>query len=240
MISARISPEEARATRLLIVNPNTNPRVTANIRAEIARVILPSTQARVVNPPEGPFSIESEADRDAAEAHVLALLRGSLAARHQAYVLAAFDDIALASARAFLRVPVVGAVEAGITAARTLARRFTVVTTVASALPGIRSQLERYGVAQMATARAAGIGVAQAAEGGGVAIERLLETIARAVKNDGAEAILLGSGGLTGSADRLRPHVHIPIIDAVLAAAKLAEALAALAPRGSSDEPMPA
>lgn len=238
-MQSRLSRQEARPTRLLIVNPNTNPRVTANLRAEVARVILPSTLARVVNPAAGPFSIETEADRDAAEQHVLALLRDSLPACHQAYVLAAFDDIGLASARALLRVPVVGAVEAGFAAARTLARRFTVVTTVESALPGIRNQFDRYGVAQMATARAAGIGVAEAAEGGGAVIDRLLQAIDRAEREDGAEAILLGSGGLTGSADILTRHTRLPVIDAVLAAVKLAEGLVALSSSRLVDEAMP-
>lgn len=232
-----LSDRDALATSLMVVNPNTNPRVTANIRAEVARVILPSTQALVVNPAAGPFSIETEADRDAAETHVLALLRDAMTARHDGYVLAAFDDIGLAGARTLLRAPVVGAVEAGIAAARAMARRFTVVTTVSGALPGIRRQFARHGVAQMATARAADIGVAEAANGGGAAIEKLVQAIDAAVRSDGAEVILLGSGGLTGSADILRRHVGIPVIDAVLAAVKLAEGLVALSPRALAREP---
>ncbi|GLK86157.1 aspartate/glutamate racemase family protein [Ancylobacter defluvii] len=220
------SDQEARGASLLIINPNTNSRVTGNIRAAVERVIAQATTVRVVNPAEGPFAIENEADRDIAEPHVLALVRESLTSRPDAYVLAAFDDIGLSTARGMVAVPVVGAVEAGIAAARTMGRRFSIVTTVEAALPGIRAQLARHGAADIATARAAGIGVAEAADGTRFARERLLRAIDLAVRTDGADAIMLGSGGLTGCADMLRNHTSVPIVDAVLAAVKMAEALA--------------
>ncbi|MCJ8142894.1 aspartate/glutamate racemase family protein [Ancylobacter sp. A5.8] len=231
---------EAASTRLLVINPNTNAHVTANIRAALEGVVARSTLARVVNPAAGPFAIESEADRDAAEPGVLALVRDSLlpiAARPDAYVLAAFDDIGLGAARVLSGAPVIGAVEAGIAAARTLGRRFAVVTTVEAALPGIRRQLRHHGAADIATARAAGIGVAEAAEGGRAAHEKLLRAIYLAANEDGADAILLGSGGLTGTADRLRASTSVPIIDAVLAAATMAEALATLTRRTPAKVP---
>ncbi|CAH1652470.1 Hydantoin racemase [Hyphomicrobiales bacterium] len=228
--------QAARATSLLIINPNTNVRVTDNIRAAVQRIIGPATRALVLNPSAGPFAIENEQHREAAEPHVVDLVRGSHATRHDAYVLSAFDDIGLSRARALTRAPVVGAVEAGIAAARTMARRFAVVTTVEAALPGIREQLRRHGAADMASVRAAGIGVTEAADRGYAARQCLLRSIYLAVHEDGAEAILLGSGGLTGWTDLLQDETDVPIIDGVLAAVKMAEAFANLCPLGQEDE----
>lgn len=222
-----IAREQAPHRRLLVINPNTNPAVTQSIRAAALRVIDPATEITVVNPRIGPLSIETPADRAEAVPQVIALTRDSLAGRYHAYVLGCFDDIGLFEARTLVDVPVVGTCEAGIAAARTVARRFSIITTVHAAVPGINVLLERYGAADICTVRAAGIGVAAAA-GDGVDTEaRLLRTIRQAVEEDGAEAILLGSGGLAGKAPSFRAAVQVPIIDGIQAAVKMAEGLAA-------------
>jgi allantoin racemase len=225
--AAEEKPREAPARRLLVINPNTNPAVTGAIRDAATRVIFPATGLTVVNPATGPFSIETAAHREMAVPQVISLVRDSLPERYDAYVFGCFDDIGLFESRALAKVPVIGTCEAGIAAARTLARRFSIITTVHSAVPGIHDLLERYGAAGICTVRAAGVGVAAAAQNGGDAEARILRTILDAVEKDGAEAILLGSGGLAGQAPALRGKVPVPVIDGVLAAVKMAEGLVA-------------
>lgn len=220
--------EQASARRLLVINPNINPAVTDGIRAAALRVVDPATSVTVVNPATGPFSIETAEHRAMAVPQVISLVSRTLPQRYDAYVLGCFDDIGLFESRALARVPVVGTCEAGIAAARTIARRFSVITTVHSAVPGIRALLERYGAADICTVRAAGIGVAAAADGNGEAVQRILAAIRAAVEEDGAEAVLLGSGGLAGQAPQLRLSVPVPVIDGVQAAVKMAEGLATL------------
>jgi allantoin racemase len=222
-IEARQAPER----RLLVINPNTNPAVTAAIRDAAEAAVYARTSVTVVNPASGPFSIETGEHRAAAVPRVISLVRDSLPDRYDAYVLGCFDDIGLFESRALAGVPVVGTCEAGIAAARTVARRFAIITTVHSAVPGIHDLLARYGAADICTVRAAGVGVAEAAGAGDAAEQRILAAMRDAIEMDGAEAILLGSGGLAGRAGALRRQVSVPIIDGVLAAVKMAEGLAA-------------
>jgi allantoin racemase len=218
----------AAPRRLLLVNPNTNPAVTERVRRAAAALLAPGTVADVANPASGPFSIETARHRDEAEPHVVALVRESLARRYDAYAFACFDDLALAESRRITGVPVVGTCEAGIAAVRTIARRFAIITTVHAAVPGIALLLARYGAADVCTIRAAGIAVAAAADGGDETEGRIVEAAEAAIAEDGAEALLLGSGGLTGYADALALRLGVPVVDGVAAAIKLAEAVAGM------------
>ncbi|MGV8938579.1 MAG: aspartate/glutamate racemase family protein [Allorhizobium sp.] len=228
MNSLASSVEEAPQRRLLVINPNINPTVTERVRKVAEAIVAPTTSVTVVNPAEGPFSIETAEHRAAAVPNVLDLVRCTLNQRYDAYVFACFDDIALFETRAMTGVPVVGTCEAGIAAARTMAERFSIITTVHSAVPGIQRLLARYGAAEISTVRAAGIGVAAAAGGDDETEVRILAAIQDAIEQDGARAILLGSGGLTGRAADLEQRFGIPVIDGVAAAIKMAEGLTRL------------
>jgi allantoin racemase len=208
--------------RVLVINPNTNPLVTARVRDAAERLAGPHLCFEVVNPESGPFSIESDDDKQQAEVHALALLRQKTPQRHDAYVLACFDDLALYAARQMLTAPVIGCCEAGIAAARAVSPDMAIVTTVAAALPGIRAMMQRYGAGELATVRAAGVGVDEAARAQPVSHIRLMRAVEAAVQQDGARVILLASAGLTGQADRISQEAGVPVIDAVEAALRLA------------------
>ena len=70
--------------------------------------------------------------------------------------------------------------------------------------------------------RATGIGVAEAAKGSSETLKALDQTIERAYSIDGAEAIILGSGGLTGMANTLSARYKMPVIDCIEAAVMIA------------------
>ncbi|MTH78378.1 aspartate/glutamate racemase family protein [Paracoccus aestuariivivens] len=212
--------------RILVVNPNSNPAVNILLQGLAERVLPSGVTARVIQPDSGPPAIQTPADRLIAEPLALDLL-----ARHRgydAYVMACFDDIALVQARRFLRAPVVGAVEASVAMARLVASRFAVVTTVETAVPGIRTVLEGLGATQQCSVRAAGVGVSEAAGAGGDA--RIDATIESARDLDGAGAIILGSAGLSGRARALGERHGIVVIDAIEAALLLALTGLALTP----------
>ncbi len=136
--AARPAAASALTRRVLVVNPNTNPAVTALVAQACSPFAHANLRFDVVNPLQGPFSIENAGQREEAERQVLALVAQRCAVeRHDAYVTACFDDLALQALRARMPEPVIGTCEAGIAAARTLTPRFVIVTTVADAVPGI-------------------------------------------------------------------------------------------------------
>lgn len=210
--------------RILVINPNTNPAVTARIRAVGERIVDFDTTVTAVNPETGPFAVETPEEREAAIPGVLSMIAEGGRQGFDGYVLACFDDIGLQAARGMVDGPVVGTCEAGIAAVRALAGRFSIVTTVVAAVPVIDTLLRRYGARDLCTVRAAGITVAEAATGES---DRLAATIRAAIEEDGAEAILLGSGGLTGRAEELAAGLSCPVVDGVAAAIRMTEALVA-------------
>lgn len=206
---------------ILIVNPNSNREVTLRTQQTADRVLSSCCKALVVHPPESPHSIETLADRNIAEPLAIELL-----SQHQgydAYVMACFDDIAIKAARRFLNVPVIDAVEASIAIARLYESRFSIVTTVDTMVPGIRALIDTLGASTQCTVRAAGIGVAAAAAGDPDSLKLLDEAIIRARNIDGAKAIILGSGGLTGHAEQMSRQHGLPVIDCIEAAVRMGD-----------------
>ncbi len=230
-MSARAPASAVGPRRILVINPNTNPLVTERVRAMADRCEVPGVTLEVVNPAAGPFSIESELDKRQAEAEVLTLIGGRAHLEYDAYVLACFDDLALQAARQMVAVPVIGCCQAGIEAAHAVSPALAIVTTVGAAVPGIDRMMKRYGAGDRATVRAAGIGVDDAARAQPQTQTRLRQTIAQAIAEDGAEVILLASGGLTGQADRIGAEAGVPVIDAVEAA--LRQAVRVCGPRSA-------
>ena len=216
------------ARRILVINPNNNAAVSEGIRRAAARVICANTELTVVNPLQGPLSIESLEERAQAIPPLLAMVDSYRDHGFDACVLGCYDDIVLDEIRRRLKIPVVGAFEASIAAARTVSTRFCVVTTVHSALPTIKGLLQTYGAQHLASTLAAGIGVADAAAGDEAASHKLNQTIKIAIEQHGADAIVLGSGGLIGRAPALARAFNLPVIDAVLSAITQAEGLAKL------------
>lgn len=212
--------------RLLLVNPNSNPAVTALAAAAADRVLGPGAEARAVEPQGGPLSIETLEQRRQAEPLAIDVL-----ARHpgyDAYAMACFDDIALAAGRRFLGRPIVGSAEAALAIARCFAPRVAIVTTVETMVPGIRALLHELGAERWCSVRAAGVGVADAAQGGDTIEARLDAAIILARDIDGAGAIILGSGGLAGRAPGLGRRHGLPVIDSIEAAIGMAELAARL------------
>jgi allantoin racemase len=214
------------ARRLLIVNPNGNAAVTDLVREAAGRVLSTGTEATVLGCRTSPTSIETLEHRSRAEPLAIELL--ARFPGYDAYVMACFDDIAVAAGRRFLRAPVVAAAEASVAVARMFAARFTIVTTVETMVPGIRALLAGLGVADRATVRAAGFGVAAAAADSGDVEARLDAAILAARNLDGAGAIILGSGGLTGRSKDLAARHGLPVIDAIEAAIAMGEVAARL------------
>ena len=76
---------------ILVINPNSNPAVTAGLDAAIMSFRMdgsPPIECLTVS--EGPFGIESQADSDAAVAPMIALIRARTDA--SAVIIACYSD----------------------------------------------------------------------------------------------------------------------------------------------------
>lgn len=222
MRPANMSKEAAgKRLRLLVINPNSNSAITAQIRDLAARALGEGAEAVVVDLPAAPLAIQSPADRATAEPLAIARIEEGVAQGFDAAVLACFDDMAI-SARGRLPIPIIDAVDASLTLARTCARRFSIVTTFDAAVPRLRALVSRHGLSRVCAVRAAGIGVSATAELAPQTLLRLRDAVGAAIRDDAAEAVILGSGALAGRGPVLARGFNVPIIDSIEAAIRLA------------------
>jgi allantoin racemase len=107
--------------------------------------------------------------------------------------------------------------------------KFSVVTTLSRSVPAIEHNLVRYGLAtRCARVRASDVAVLELEVPGSDARKRISEEIARAIRDDHAEAIVLGCAGMADLAASLSEEHGLPVIDGVTAAVKLCEGLVSL------------
>ena len=216
---------------IVVINPNTTAAMTGRIAATAKAVAQAGTHIIAIQPSAGPASIEGYADEAMAVPHMLEAMfaeqaKGSAIA---GYVIACFDDTGLDAARCILDAPVVGIGEAAFHLASLIAPRFSVVTTLSRSVQAIEHNLVKYGLAsRCAKVRAAEVAVLDLEDAASDAYAHISSEIGTALKEDRAEAIVLGCAGMTDLAARLSKEHGVPVIDGVGAGVKLIESLAAL------------
>ncbi len=210
--------------RILVINPNTTAAMTRKIGAAAAAAARTGTQVTAVNPEFGPESIEGYYDEAFSVPGLIAEMMK--APGMDAYVIACFDDTGLDAARCLAAAPVVGIGEAAFHMASLIAGRFSVVTTLARSVPAIEHNLTRYGLAsRCARVRASDVAVLELEVPDSAARARISAEIAAALREDAAEAVVLGCAGMTDLAASLSQEHGVPVLDGVSCAVKICEGL---------------
>ncbi|TIV31771.1 MAG: aspartate/glutamate racemase family protein, partial [Mesorhizobium sp.] len=200
--------------RILVINPNTTQSMTAKIGEAAASVASGSTEIVAVNPADGPPSIEGYFDEVFAIPGIIAEMAK---APTDAYVIACFDDTGLDAARCATEAPVIGIGEAAFHMASLVAGKFSVVTTLARSVPAIEHNLAKYGLAsRCAKVRSSDVAVLELERPGSNARHRISQEIARAIREDHAEAIVLGCAGMADLARSLSEEHGVPVLDGVV------------------------
>ena len=183
--------------RLHVVNPNTTASMTAKIAAAARSVALPDTVIDARQPAMGPVSIEGFYDEAFAVPGMLGCIREADRDGADAHIIACFDDTGLDAARAAAKAPVIGIGEAGFHMASLVAARFAVVTTLSVSIVPIEHNLRKYGLAERCVrVRAAEVPVLALEERNGDALAKISAEITAAIRDDRAEAIVLGCAGM--------------------------------------------
>lgn len=213
--------------RILVINPNTTVAMTEKIGAAARRVAAAGTEIVAVNPASGPVSIEGYYDEAISVPGLLEVIGQQR--DFDAVIIACFDDTGLDAARCVTDRPVVGIGEAAYHMASMLSNKFSVVTTLARSVPALEHNLHKYGLAtRCARVRSSEVPVLDLEKPGSDACDRISAEIGRAIDEDRAEAIVLGCAGMTDLADQLARHHGVPVLDGVVCAVGLCEAMARL------------
>ncbi len=212
--------------KIAVVNPNSCAPMTEKIRAAAEGAAFPGTQILASNPADSPASIEGHFDEAQS---VPGLLREITAAEKQGaegYVVACFDDPGIGACREIVSGPVVGICEAAMRFAAVVAPSFSVVTTLPRSVPIVEELARRYGCEHCCKkVRAADIPVLELEEKESGAREKIQAEIARAFAEDGCESVILGCAGMADLAREFTNEFRAPVLDGVVCAVKLCEAL---------------
>ena len=216
--------------RLLIVNPNTSHGTNDRIRAVAAPLVGECDDLEVLSAPSGIELIESVAQSMATIPAVLSVVDE----RHRevdAIIIAAFSDPGLSQARRAASCPVFGISESAMKTAARMADRFAIITLNAELRDAVEANAAAYGFAgQLTGVRILPWSVATVSADPSTYRRAFAEACAQAVAEDGAGAVIIGGGPLSGIAETIAEELPVPVLDGVRCAVEMALASGNRAP----------
>ncbi|RCK54099.1 Asp/Glu/hydantoin racemase [Thalassospira profundimaris] len=216
-------------SKIAVINPNMSAGFTDKIRTQAQRTVYPHNQVVALNPDFGPDSIEGYYDEAFASVGLLSVIRKLDPTGIDGYVVACFDDTGVDAARCLTQAPVMGLCEGAIRFAQALAGRYAIVTPMFVSVRPLEHLVRKYGADRDCVVRAAGVRTLDfEGENATRAYNALYGAAQKSLRDDGAEAIVLGCAGMTDVAEHLSADLGVPVIDGVQAAIKMVEGLAAL------------
>ncbi|MGJ8522497.1 Hydantoin racemase [Carnimonas sp. R-84981] len=215
--------------KLHVINPNTSTAMSEKI-ADAARAASTRADIVMLTNSDGAASLESHFEEALAVPGMLSLVdQITREGESSGIVIACFGDPGVAAARELAGVPVVGIAEAAMRTAAALARRFSVVTTLARTLPMAEAILAHTGLEHScARLRACEVEVSRLEHMEPAVYQQLFDECQRAVTEDDIDALVLGCAGMADLNQQLSHDLGIPVIDGVAAAIQQLEGLAAL------------
>jgi allantoin racemase len=215
------------APLVVIVNPNTTRSMTATVVEHARRVAQPSTELVGFTASQGVPSIETNEDEVYGALAVVEQIRRGEAAGASGYVIACFGDTGVAAAKEVATGPVVGMTEAALLTATTIASRAAIVTLPVRTREQSRRVLRAIGMEHRISVRAIEQPVSDVHSGSLHLLDAIAKEAEAAMRDDGAEAIVLGCAGLADLQEPLAARLGAPVIEGVAAAVTMVEGLLA-------------
>lgn len=214
--------------KILVVNVNTSETMTEVIAQGAKRYASPGTQIIALRPVFGADSVDCNFESYLSAVGVMDCVV-SYKGPYDAVVMAGFGEHGRDGLQELITQPVLEICEASAQVAMTIARTFSVVTTLQRSVPAIEDRLVLSGLFdRCASVRAGGMSTAELDADPQAAVHRIVEEAKAAVEDDHAEAICLGCAGMAGLEEAITSQLHVPVIDGVGAAVRLAEAVVGL------------
>jgi len=209
--------------RIAILNPNTTAAFTTRLATAARKIVAPGTEVIARSPAHGPASIECHADEAAAVPNLLALIEEEEQLGTGAYVIACFGDTGIDAAREIANGPVIGMTEAALFAAAMLAARFSIITLPPRTLAQSERVLRHTGLFHRCHVRAIDADVQDCVGLDEPLLAAMLAESRTALREDRAEAIILGCAGLSDLVSPMQAALGIPVLDGVCIAVTMAE-----------------
>ncbi len=204
-----------------VINPNSTEAVTQGIDRAVEPLRLaggPRIEALTLK--EGPPGIQTQRDVDGVITPLCKLV-SALDAKAAAFVIACFSDPGMHSVREITKKPVLGIMESGILTALTLGQRFGVIAILPGSIPRHLRMINAMGVqSRLANERAVGLPVVELSDEKKT-LGRMIE-VAAALRDDGANSVVMGCAGMAQYRERVEREVGIPVVEPTQAATAMA------------------
>jgi allantoin racemase len=206
----------------LCINPNSSQEVTVGIEEICRKYALPNTEVEVKCIKEAPSGIESYYDAAISEKYLLDKFE-KWKEQYDGFIIACHSDIGVDLLRELTDKPVIGIGEASMLFALPLGHKFSILSLKRKKIPQKEDLVKKYSLEnRCASIRATGLGVVVNYK---EKKEKLIQEGEKAVKEDGAEVLILGCAGMAGMDKEIEKIANVPVIDGVVSALMLMESL---------------
>ena len=219
--------------KILNLLPVTGDVLTPEMFKYMCKYLEPDTEVQTYQITSGPPSIECEYDEALAAADVLRLAKKGEEDGFQAIFINCFGDPAVKAAREYVNIPVFGGFEPATHFALGLADNISIVTV----MPHVVSLMEGNVSKAKLNGRIVSIPVEELQDHEKLC-KALVEQSLLAIREDGAQAIVMGCTGFVDVAERIKHDLlaegyDIPVLEAAQSALKLCEVYAKMGLRQS-------
>ncbi|MFT5129864.1 MAG: allantoin racemase, partial [Rhodothermales bacterium] len=205
----------ATKRRILLVNPNVTGAITDVMIAEARTSADDRTELIAATAAFGTIYVENRVEA-AIAAHAVLDAVAPHARDIDGVIVSAFGDPGVEAVRELLDVPVTGISESAFLTAHLLGRRHVVVCLTKRLGIWYRECAEHYGLdGRIVAVRALDVPPADITQAREECAQQLLALCQRAVRDDGAEVIIMGGGPVAGLARELVDDIEVPILDGV-------------------------
>lgn len=205
--------------RILVINPNSNERVTGGLRRSL-EAFSGTAEIECCTIAEGPFGIETDEDIEAVVP--LVVDRVARSPGFDAYVIACYSDPGLDECRARFDKPVFAMQQSALEAAAAGGRRFGVLALSDESIRRHLARIERLGLTgQLAAELPLDITVEESASGPGT-LEKIVSVGRRLVDEKRADVVVLGCAGMAAHKKPAADALRVPVIEPVEAAVEAA------------------
>ena len=205
--------------RICVLVPVATSQYNERIMKAIAPVVPPDVQVEIRNITQGHPDIENRTNWLQNAMPVVELAQAIANDGFDGIWLTDFDMCGVEAAREVIDIPIIGGFPAAAFSALALSQRFSIIMILPSTLAMQRGHPQTYGIQDtFASIRAINCPVAQL-DDMEVVIIRTFDAALKAIKEDGAQSILLGCTGFVDVASRVSRMLsdemggYVPVID---------------------------
>jgi allantoin racemase len=212
--------------KILVINPNTNPKNTKVIADAIEPFVPDGTKVDSVSPARGPVGLESYYHNYLASVNVHERIVQAEKEGYDGVVIACYGDPGIEGAKELVDIPVVGITEASYAYARLLSTKFLVVVSAATAVPRQIRYIKSLGIPDFQyDVRPIGLTVLGVMSDRMSAKDLIANNCKVALEETNSELIVMGCSGFSGLRADLEKQLKVPIIDPVVAGVHMCDSL---------------